>query len=219
MKKSYKKIICLTLCIIMCIGMLTSCGATSFSKAKKNAGAMAEKLVDKGYFSVVVDGEYIQEELDGDVPFYGVKTAVIAIDAPNYDDMAVILYCDSRANAEKTYNEFIELENEDPDEFEGIVVKKSGKMVFAGTEQAWEDVTEGRIRDIILGTLATIVIAGAVAGAVVVALVVVVLIVLIISKISKKRMKAKLTKEITATIEAAAEEAPVEEAVTEIPTE
>ena len=215
MKKSYKKIIGLTLCIIMCIGMLTSCGATSFSKAKKNAGAMAEKLVDEGYYAVVVDSTYVQDEFDDDVHLYGVKTAVMSSHLRNYKDIAVVLYCDSRANAEKTYNEFIELENEDPDEFEGIVVKKSGKMVFAGTEQAWEDVTEGRVRDIILGTLATIVIA----GAVVVALVVVVLIGLIISKISKKRMKAKLTKEITATIEAAAEKTPVEEAVVEAPAE
>ena len=48
MKKFAKKLICFTLCVLMCMSALTSCASISFRKAKKDDDKLVDKMEDAG---------------------------------------------------------------------------------------------------------------------------------------------------------------------------
>ena len=224
MKKSIKRIIGLTLCIIMCLGVLTSCGTVPFKKAKNDAGEMAERMADKGYQSMVVSGDYVESETTSYFQVYGVKYGVVAyiVNLNNYYvDAGLFFFCNNRINAFRTYLEIVEyVEANSANADKEIIVRKAGKMVFLGTERVWQDATEGRIRDAILGGVATIAIVTVVIAAIVTLIIILIVIIVVTSvvKKAKKKKKAKLAAQNQIVVDAPAEEA-VAEAPTEAPAE
>ena len=151
-KKTLKKIIALTLCIIMCLGVLTSCGSVPFRKAKKDASLMQDKLEDAGYtvtYSLSTKASTSQD---------GVECILYVSKAGDPDSRGIFVYCDSRMRANDRYIDYVDTVNNNLDEFEDYVVRQNGKMTFMGTKDVWAAATEGRIRDIIVGVIVTIVI-------------------------------------------------------------
>ena len=154
-KKTLKKILALTLCIIMCLGVLTSCGSEPFRKAKKNASVMEDKLEDAGYTAVTYSGS-LDHSFGGKLE--GVERSIFVSKSDNPDSYGVFMYCDTRWNASTNHNDCMDMVNDDPNNYGDYIVRRNGKMVFMGSEDVWAAATEGRIRDIIVGVIVAIVI-------------------------------------------------------------
>ena len=121
MKKALK-VISLALAMVCCAVMFIACVPATPEKAEK-------KLEKKGYTVEVieVDGLTSLGAPDGcECYVYGMKEG---------GEIVVAYYFDKASNAKDYYNEL----KESVDDEDEVVVKKSGKVVVAATEQGWKD--------------------------------------------------------------------------------
>ena len=128
MKKTIIKILTLTLVVVMACTMLVSCvGPNSDPEKAKDA------LEDAGYVVVLNTGDGL---ISGALLPDGVEATLVAYKSGEY--IAISYYEDTKALNE-AWEDAKESAQELEDEYEGIVCKKSGKMIYIGTEQAVKD--------------------------------------------------------------------------------
>ena len=216
MKKFTKKLICFTLCVLMCMSALTSCASIPFRKAKKDADKLTEKLDDAGYEAYAVSGsllDYLEDTLEETYGVVGAKAVVTASDAENDETGGIFFICENGIDAMKSKSGLKDYVKENPDEFEDeeerIVVRRSGKLVYVGSAKAWRAAKAPTVGGVILGifafTAVAVIALAIVAGAVI--------ILIIVMKKMKAKKAAKLEAQYNVVVEAPAEapvEAPVE---------
>ncbi len=128
MKKSIIKVLALALVAIMMCAILVSCDAPNADPEKAK-----EALEDAGYAVILNQGGgFISGALLPD----GVEATLVAYKDGEY--LAVSYYEDTEALNE-AWEEAQDDAKELEEEYEDIVCKKSGKMIFIGTKQAVKD--------------------------------------------------------------------------------
>ena len=222
MKKNIKRVICFTLCMIMCLGALTSCATVPFRKAKKDDDKLVEKFKDADYTVESVSGsvlDYTAEDMEEVFGVQGVKAIVVAApeEAESDDEAGIFFYCEKSSDARKSkagLEDFVK-ENQDDIDVE-LIVKRSGKMVYVGTRSVWKTAKAITFGDVLLVAFVAFALIFAVIGFVVIVAVVIILIAgggigavaAVIGKKKKKAIPASNAEE-----EALIEKTPTEEAV------
>ena len=126
MKKTIIKITALTLVALMMCAMLASCGGPN---------ANPDKAVES-----LKDNDYMAEKIDSTVgllafSFAGDVEAVVT--GINKDaDVVTIFYYSSAKAANEAWDKVKEEAEEEKDDDSELVIKKSGKMIYAGTKDA-----------------------------------------------------------------------------------
>ena len=121
MKKALK-VISLALAMVCCAVMFIACVPSTPEKAE-------QKLEKKGYTVEVI-------EVDGITSLGAPDGCECYVYGMNEDgEIVVAYYFDKASNAKDYYNEL----KESVDDEDDVVVKKSGKVVVAATEQGWKD--------------------------------------------------------------------------------
>ena len=213
MKKFTKKLICFTLCVLMCMSALTSCASIPFRQAKKDSDKLADKLEDAGYETYAISGsliDYVEDTVKETYGVEGVKAMVTAGDAENDETGGIFFICESGIKAMKSKSALKDYVKENQDEFEDederIVVRRSGKLVYVGSAKAWRAAKAPTVGGVILTILAFTAVAvialAIVAGAVI--------ILIIVMKKMKAKKAAKLAAQNEIIVEAPVEEAPIE---------
>lgn len=128
MKKTIVRILALSLVAIMMCFALVACAAPNADPKKAEAS-----LKDAGYIVVLNEGGGL---ISGALLPDGVKATLVAYKDGEY--LAVSYYDDTKALNEAWENAQDEAEKLE-EKYEGVVCKKSGKMIFIGTEQAIKD--------------------------------------------------------------------------------
>ncbi len=123
MKNFIIKTLALTLVVVMACAMLVSCGAPNSDPDKAK-----EALEDAGYIVVLVDSGILLPD--------GVEASLTAYKDGEY---LVVTYYNDKDALNEAWDEAEDEAKELEEEYEGIVCKKSGKMIFIGTEQAVKD--------------------------------------------------------------------------------
>ena len=121
--KKFSSVISLVLVAAMLCVSLVSCGGP----AKDPADAKAA-LEENGYLVVKVDTAILLPD--------DVEATVLGTTDENY---ILITYYETSDAAEAAWEKAQEDAKELEDEYENIVCKKSGKMIYIGTEQAVKD--------------------------------------------------------------------------------
>ena len=132
--KKFAKITAVVLVAVMALALLVACGPASDPKKA------AKALEDKGYAVVAVvgaDGALIQAGLDVTAKAAGLEAGdiIATVTATNGDEGISITYF-KNASAAKTFWDKNSGEIEKKD---GWVTKRSGSMIYTGTEQAVKD--------------------------------------------------------------------------------
>ena len=207
MKKSYKKIIGLALCIIMCLGLLTACGSSELGEYENDPHALQSMLHNSGYQTVIEDGSYYNGEyVNGEYgpTFFNIET-VVTCSNYSYEEAAVFFYCESEVDAEDNADNISGFFATNVSSINPIV-KTSGKVVYVGTEGIWEHVISQAESssgisiktDLNISVVAIIVIIAValllIGGAILVGGIILIIIVIIIISLIKKKKKAKLAK-------------------------
>lgn len=122
MKKTLR-LLSLALVLVMTVALLASCGGPN-----KNPEKAKEALEDAGYTVTLVDSA---------LGFEGIEKYLTAFKmSEDMSDMEMItIYYFEDSAAAKDAWEDIQKEAEELDE-EDLVIKKSGKMIYAGTKEA-----------------------------------------------------------------------------------
>ena len=128
MKKSIIKVLALTLVAVMMCAVLVSCGGPNANPDKAKAA-----LEEAGYTVVLNKGEGL---IGGALLPNDVEASLVAYKNGEY---IAITYYKEAAGANEAWDEAQEDAKELEDEYEGLVCKKSGKMIYIGTEQAVKD--------------------------------------------------------------------------------
>ena len=124
--KSLIKVLALSLVMVMMISMFASC----FGGPNSDPDKAEEALEEAGYLVTNTTLGYDLEGLDTVVTGYKMNSLTDG-------DAIVILYFEDSKSAKEAWDELKDaLDEEDEDDY---VVKKSGKMIYAGTKQAVKD--------------------------------------------------------------------------------
>ena len=128
MKKTIIKILAFTLVLTMACALLVSCGGPAATPEK------AEKALEKnGYKVETIDDE---TALGFMAAFAGdVEAIVIGMSEDFKDGITIFYYEDAKAANEAWEDVKEEMEGESDEDME-LVIKKSGKMIYAGTKDA-----------------------------------------------------------------------------------
>ena len=145
MKKKVMLIITTVIVVVLLCALLCACVPANFEDA-------ADNLEEAGYTVVATDGKSDSAlgSLLGGGSLEAVKAALVSevgelkgdieayVVAVKDDEMCSIYYFTDSSDAKKVYDAMAE----DADEVkeEGYVIKKSGKVVFVGSEQSYKDV-------------------------------------------------------------------------------
>ena len=123
MKNFIIKTLALALVAVMACAVLVSCGAPNSDPKKAK-----EALEDAGYIVVLVDSAILLPD--------GVKASLTAYKDGEY---LVVTYYDDKDVLNDAWDKAEDEAKELEEEYEDIVCKKSGKMIFIGTKQAVKD--------------------------------------------------------------------------------
>lgn len=128
MKKNIIKITALALLTVMICAMLVACGGPNADPEKAK-----EALEDAGYTVVLNDGGLL-----GD--FALPKGAEATLTAFKGDDEYIsVIYYEDKDALNDAWEDVKKDAEELKEEYEDIVLKKSGKMIYFGTKQAVKD--------------------------------------------------------------------------------
>ena len=128
MKKTFIKIMALTLVAIMMCTMLVSCGGPN-----ANPDKAVESLKDNDYVAEKIDsklGLAFVSAFAGDV-----EAVVTGLSKDGKEAITIFYYEDAKA-ANEAWDDVKEHMEKEKDDETKIVIKKSGKMIYAGTEAA-----------------------------------------------------------------------------------
>ena len=138
-----KKVISILLICTLAVLTLASC-SSSFSLS---ADELMNKVEAKGYYSSNLTTENAYRELESFcdlfyMDVYSVSTviAVSPSESISGTEMGYFIYCNTSEDAYEWYTEAKELSKEDEDFREYIknpTVKKSGNVVYVGSENTW----------------------------------------------------------------------------------
>ena len=128
MKKNFLKITALALLAVMICTMLVACGGPN-----KDPEKAKEALEDAGYTVVFNDGGLIGDHLLPD----GAEATLTAMKGD--DEYISIVYYEDAEAANEAWEDAKEDAKELEEEYEDIVYKKSGKIIYIGTKQAVKD--------------------------------------------------------------------------------
>ncbi len=129
--KNMTKLIALALVAVMCVALLVAC-----APASKPADAKAA-LEKNGYTVVLVDNETALKAAE---LLAGIDDLVATVngtkkDGDKIEHVAIYYFEDSEA-ASEAYDKLVDDSDEEKDDETDWVFKKSGKMVYYGTEAA-----------------------------------------------------------------------------------
>ena len=126
MKTSLKRLFLMAL-VLVPMFFLASC------KPAANPEKAQEALEKKDYIVELYEGELLALS-----PYEGLEAMLMAY---NEDEEAIVIYYfETSKDAKEAWDELEdELKEEVEDEEKKIVVKRSGKMIYAGTKQAIKD--------------------------------------------------------------------------------
>ena len=204
MKKNIKAIICAALCLIMCVGMLTSCAGSPFdaNKYDKDIDKFMLKLLDAECNASIVSEEFVNdaEDLFG---IDGVKTYIIAEN--NLDKVGHFIFFDSKAEAKTSKRALDDWTERYEDSLAGhnLVVKRSGNLVFMGDRSIWrasgEMSVDVALSLIVVGVVAFIFAAviliiciSIIAAVILIVIAIFIIIIAAIASAGKKRKRKKL---------------------------
>ena len=124
MKKTFIKIMALTLVAVMACTMLVSCGGPN-----ANPDKAVEALEKNDYGAEKIDSKLglLVYSWAGD----GLECVVVGLDK-NLDGVTILYYEDAKA-ANAAWEK---VEEHGSDKEDGYVLKKSGKMIYFGSEEA-----------------------------------------------------------------------------------
>ncbi len=128
MKKNILKITALALLTVMICAMLVACGGPNADPDKAK-----EALEDAGYTVILNDGGLIGDHLLPD----GAEATLTAMKGD--DEYISIIYYEDKDALNDAWEDVKKDAEELKDEYEDIVLKKSGKMIYFGTKQAVKD--------------------------------------------------------------------------------
>lgn len=128
MKKNFLKITALALLAVMICTMLVACGGPN-----KDPEKAKEALEDAGYTVIFNDGGLIGDHLLPD----GAEATLTAMKGD--DEYISIVYYEDAEAANEAWEDAKEDAKELEEEYEDIVYKKSGKIIYIGTKQAVKD--------------------------------------------------------------------------------
>ena len=128
MKKNIIKITALALLTVMICAMLVACGGPNADPEKAK-----EALEDAGYTVILNDGGLL-----GDLGLP--KGAEATLTAFKGDDEYIsVIYYEDKDALNDAWEDVKKDAEELKEEYEDIVLKKSGKMIYFGTKQAVKD--------------------------------------------------------------------------------
>ncbi len=128
MKKNILKITALALLAVMLCAMLVACGAPN-----KDPEKAKEALEDAGYTVILNDGGLLGDHLLPD----GAEATLTAMKGD--DEYISIVYYEDKDALKDAWEDAKEDAEKLKEKYENIVYKKSGMMIFIGTEQAVKD--------------------------------------------------------------------------------
>ncbi len=131
MKKSIIKVLTLALALVMMCAVLASCAAPNADPEKAK-----EALEEAGYTVVYNDGKGLFGLAGAALP-EGAEATIVAIKGD--EEYIVITYYEDADAVNAAWDDAKADAEELEEEYENIVCKKSGKMIFTGTEQAVKD--------------------------------------------------------------------------------
>lgn len=145
MKKKVMLIITTVMVVVLLCALLCACVPANFEDA-------ADNLKEAGYTVVATDGKSDNAlgSLIGGGSLEGIKATLVAkvgelkgdleayVVANKDDEACTIYYFTDSADAKKVYDAIAK--DADDAKEKGYVIKKSGKVVFAGSEQSYKDV-------------------------------------------------------------------------------
>ena len=136
-----KKFLSVFMVILLCVMAFSSCG-----KTKDDPLALAKFFDEKDYYvELAIDDEDIGDCADMfEVRAKGIEYILFAAPDDGEDDekAGVFIFCESKDVAEKVFEDLEEFIEDDEDFSEDVVrgiVERSGKLVFVGCEDTWED--------------------------------------------------------------------------------
>ncbi len=125
--KNVTKVIAFVLVAVLCVAMLASCAPAS------DPDKAVEALKKNGYTAEKMDGTILELATAG----LGIKNVTAVVSGMNEDGEVVsIFYFEDSASASDAFEAIEEEMKESDDEDTKIIVKKSGKMIYGGTEAA-----------------------------------------------------------------------------------
>lgn len=136
-----KKITCMLLVMLMLLGTLTAC-----MDKEPDPLALAKALDAEDYtVQMMVDDEQIGDVADElEIRAKGITCVLPACPNEGKDDdkIGIFIFCDSTDIAEDMIEDLEAFADKEEDLLDNIVrciIERSGKMVFIGCEDAWED--------------------------------------------------------------------------------
>ncbi len=130
MKKSIVKVLALSLAVMMCVA-LVACGAPA-----SNPDDAEKALKDNGYVVVRVDDEGLGGLAMAAFKLAGIDNVATVITGTNGDEAITIFYFDEAADANAEWEDVQKWSDDESDDDSDWVLKKSGKMIYAGTKNA-----------------------------------------------------------------------------------
>ena len=197
MKKFAKRFLCFAVCLLLCLGALTSC--TTLNKATKSPEALAEILEEAGCINVIVtDATEIKETAANlNIEPDNIEAIVMGVVNDDFNTTGFFFFCTSTETAKDT-EEVLEKYREEELTSEiytlTYIVRRSGNVVYIGAEVTWEVVAgeskgAAGVNPIII---AIIVISVVVIALIAIALLIVVVITVVFVVVTKKKKEKKL---------------------------
>ncbi len=131
MKKSIVKILTLALVAVMMCAVLVSCAAPA-----SNPDDAEKALKDNGYTVVRIDNSGIGAIGLAVFTAVGIEDIETVITGTDGDEAITIFYFEDAEAANEQWEDVQEWSADEKDEDSDWVLKKSGKMIYAGTKEA-----------------------------------------------------------------------------------
>ena len=159
MKKHAKKIIGITLCLIMCIAALTSCRSVEQSGMElyeNSPDALVSRYRELGYFTMILNEESFDSTTFGSgVDVDGIEAVVTVEDLDNYGNYGYFFFCINTEAARENFNKLVDYNHIHEI---GRNVIQNGSLVYLGSDEIIDEIyndyaTEDSSLSVALGML------------------------------------------------------------------
>ena len=143
MKNRIKKILCITLAVIFCLGALASCGKNE-AKFEYEAEALAEKYFYLGYEYLILDGREIEgtELYDGSNTYFHDIDCAVVIFSEDGKEEGFFFYCDDVGSAKENEANLRDFLANAPYTDIYDLVRRASDVVYIGTLQIWDHIKD-----------------------------------------------------------------------------
>lgn len=139
MKNRIKKILCITLAVIFCLGALASCGKNE-AKFEYEAEVLAEEYFYLGYEYLIKDGRDIEgtEVYEGSNTYFSNIDCSVLIFSEDGEEMGFFFYCDDIDSAKENETNLRDFLANAPDADIFDIVRRASNVVYIGTLEIWD---------------------------------------------------------------------------------